>query len=138
MKNILVVDDEPLVLLLLKRVLSEAGYNVLGAESGEDALEVAASFAGRIHLLLTDLTMPGISGQQLSAALVQRRPDLQVIYMSGYCDRAAAGLNSLHGSVAFLQKPFGRPSLLAAIHEVLPPTISVGSIVLEDDTAATA
>ena len=90
MKNILVVDDEPLVLLLLKRVLSEAGYNVLGAESGEDALEVAASFAGRIHLLLTDLTMPGISGQQLSAALVQRRPDLQVIYMSGYCDRAAA------------------------------------------------
>jgi CheY-like chemotaxis protein len=138
MKNILVVDDEPLVLLLLKRVLTEAGYNVLEAESGEEALEVSASFAGRIHLLLTDLRMPGISGQQLSAALVQHRPDVQVIYMSGYCDRAAAGLNSLDGSVAFLQKPFGRPSLLAAIHEVLPPTMSVGSIVFEEDTSATA
>jgi two-component system, cell cycle sensor histidine kinase and response regulator CckA len=138
MKNILVVDDEPLVLMLLKRVLTEAGFNVLEASSGEEAIEISAGFVTRIHLLLTDLKMPGICGQQLSATLLRQRPDMQVIYMSGYCDRAAAGLNSLDGSVAFLQKPFGRPNLLAAIHTVLPPMMSSGSAVFDGDTAAIA
>jgi two-component system cell cycle sensor histidine kinase/response regulator CckA len=126
MYNILIVDDEPLVLTLLKRVLTEAGFNVLEASSGEQALEVSAGFGARIHLLLTDLKMPGMDGQQLSKTLFEQRPDVQVIYMSGYCDRAAAGLNSLDGSVAFLQKPFGRPTLLAEVNAVLPPVREPG------------
>jgi two-component system cell cycle sensor histidine kinase/response regulator CckA len=138
MYNILIVDDEPLVLTLLKRVLTEAGFNVLEASSGEQALEVSAGFGARIHLLLTDLKMPGMDGQQLSKTLFEQRPDVQVIYMSGYCDRAAAGLNSLDGSVAFLQKPFGRPTLLAEVNAVLPPMMPAASAAFEGDIAATA
>jgi DNA-binding NtrC family response regulator len=118
MCTILVVDDERLVLTLLARVLSEAGYEVLQADSAEEALKLSAT--SNFDLLLTDLRMPGLSGQELALCLLQTRPGLPVIYMSGFCDRAAAGLDALSGASEFLQKPFSRSALLTAVMAVLP------------------
>lgn len=120
MCRILLVDDEALVLTLLKRVLHDAGHETVAVSSGEEAIAIAETEIERMDLLITDLKMTGISGQETAARIRQLKPDLPVIYMSGYCDRAAAGLNALAGSSQFLAKPFTKHSLLNAIHMVLP------------------
>lgn len=120
MATVLVVDDEPLVLSLLERVLRNSGFDVVEAGSGPEALEIARARNGKIDVMLTDLNMPGMSGQELTARVKTEMPDLPVIYMSGYCDRAGAGLDALDGSIAFLQKPFNQTSLLAALFNVVP------------------
>jgi CheY-like chemotaxis protein len=120
MCRVLIVDDESLVLSLLKRVLNNAGFDTIEAQSGHEALAILGDNGTRIDLLVTDLKMPGMSGQELAGKALELRPELPVLYMSGYCDRAAAGADALKGSSGFLQKPFSRASLLAKIFTVLP------------------
>src|SRR5262249_9676342 len=85
-ETILLVEDEPTVRSLARRVLEMCGYHVLEASQGEEPLEVAGKHAGPIHLLLTDILMPGMTGRQLAAELTTRRADLPVLFMSGYSD----------------------------------------------------
>jgi two-component system cell cycle sensor histidine kinase/response regulator CckA len=105
MRTILVVDDDPWVRVLVRDVLASDGYRVLEAADGQDAIRVAAEHPGPIHLLLSDVVMPGMNGCDLAAGLVALLPGLKVVYMSAY-DRdylVASGL-SLVGPV--LTKPF--------------------------------
>ena len=120
MYTVMIVDDEPLVLTLLNRCLTDMGFQTLQASSGAEALNCESSYAGRIDVLLTDLKMPGMSGQELTAEMLRRRPGLRVLYMSGYCDRAAAGVDSLEGSIDFVQKPFSRATLMSKMSGVIP------------------
>lgn len=118
MKNILVVDDEPLVVTLVGQILVEADFNVLRACSGEEAVQVASEFPGTLDLLLTDLNMPGIDGYGLTARLREQQPGLKVIHMSGFYSQTAA--ESMEPQPCrFLQKPFGVANLLAAIAAVV-------------------
>ena len=105
MRTILVVDDDPWVRVLVRDVLASDGYRVLEAADGQDAIRVAAEHPGPIHLLLSDVVMPGMNGCDLAAGLIALLPGLKVVYMSAY-DRdylVASGL-SLAGPV--LTKPF--------------------------------
>jgi len=108
-ETILVAEDEALIRSLACEILGGRGYVVLEAASADDALRIAAGHAGPIHLLLTDVVMPGKSGVELAEALRARRPGLRVLYMSGYADRA---VEANAPGVAFVQKPFD-PALLA-------------------------
>ncbi|HYL06692.1 MAG TPA: response regulator [Thermoanaerobaculia bacterium] len=108
-ETVLVAEDEASIRSLAREILEEQGYLVLEADSADAALQVAERHAGPIHLLLTDVIMPGKSGVELAAALLTRRPGLRVVYMSGYADRA---VETDAPGVAFVQKPFA-PALLA-------------------------
>ncbi len=108
-ETVLVAEDEPAIRALAREILEERGYVVLEAGNAAEALQVAERHAGAIHLLLTDVIMPGQSGVELAAALLGRRPGLRVVYMSGYADRV---VQTDAPGVAFVQKPFD-PALLA-------------------------
>jgi two-component system cell cycle sensor histidine kinase/response regulator CckA len=108
-ETVLVAEDEASIRSLAREILEEQGYVVLEAGSADEALQVAERHAGRIHLLLTDVIMPGKSGVELAAALLALRPGLRVVYMSGYADRP---VRADAPGVAFIQKPFA-PALLA-------------------------
>ncbi|HXO29323.1 MAG TPA: response regulator [Thermoanaerobaculia bacterium] len=108
-ETILVVEDEASIRSLAREILEGQGYAVLEAARADEALRRAAEHTGPIHLLLTDVVMPGRSGVELAQDLLARRPGLRVVYMSGYADRA---VQADAPGVAFVQKPFD-PSLLA-------------------------
>ncbi|MEO8587551.1 MAG: response regulator, partial [Acidobacteriota bacterium] len=97
----------------------KAGYTVLLAEGPADAERIAGSHAGPIHLLLTDVVMPGVRGPELAERLLRQRPDLLVLYMSGYTDDAIAHHGLLEAGVEFLQKPFTPLGLTNKVREVL-------------------
>ena len=108
-ETILVVEDEASIRSLAREILEGQGYAVLEAPGADEALRRAAEHAGPIHLLLTDVVMPGKSGVDLARDLLGLRPGLRVVYMSGYADRA---VQADAPGVAFVQKPFD-PTLLA-------------------------
>src|SRR3989475_4374991 len=105
-ETILLTEDEPLVRTLARKVLELARYRVLVAASGVEALALAGRHEGPIHLLLTDVVMPEMSGRELARRLASLRPDVRVLYMSGYADEAIAQHGVLDPGTAFLQKPF--------------------------------
>jgi two-component system cell cycle sensor histidine kinase/response regulator CckA len=110
-ETILLVEDESSVRNLVARVLRGNGYQVLGAATGEEALSVAAQHAGPLHLLLTDIVMPRMSGRELAVALTKLHPTLRVLFMSGYTDETLVRHLEDPG-VSFLQKPFS-PAVVA-------------------------
>ena len=114
----LVVDDEGALRELTRRLLNARGYNVLTAASAEEALALC-EHAPSIDVLLTDVVMPGASGPELTRQLVQRRPDLKAIYMSGYTDDALVRHGILNPGIAFLNKPFNAQTLERKIRDVL-------------------
>ena len=118
-ETILLVEDEHLVRLLARKVLERAGYLVLVAAGGAEALDLAERYAGPIHLLLTDVVMPGMNGRELMRRLAPLRPDLRVLYMSGYADEAVAQHGVLDPGTAFLQKPFTPGGLADRVRRVL-------------------
>jgi DNA-binding NtrC family response regulator len=118
MCTILIVDDEYLVLGLVRRVLADAGFCVLEAGSGAQALEVSKAHLGTIDVLLADLKMPGMSGRELAARLLKERPGTRIIYMSGYSDHLSDPGPNEH--FEFVPKPFNRTSLLSKICAQLP------------------
>jgi CheY-like chemotaxis protein len=118
-ETILLVEDEAAVRDLTRRCLEQRGYSVLQAASAEDALEVLAKHSGRLDLLLTDVVMPGASGPELANRLTAERPDLHVLFVSGYPDDSPASAGVLENGTAFLQKPFTPDVLARKVRAVL-------------------
>jgi CheY-like chemotaxis protein len=117
--TILLVEDEEAVRKLAASVLRKSGYAVLEAPSGPDALEVASRHAGKIHLLVTDVVMPRMSGRELAKRLVEARPGLPVLFVSGYTTDAIVQNGVLDPGVSFLQKPFTSADLIRRAQELL-------------------
>ena len=118
-ETILAVDDDPSILDLVIEILKPMGYKVLSAESGEQALELVASYQDTIDLLLTDVMLPGIKGQELAKRMLNSHPDLNVLFMSGYLRPSMANSNRERGFEAFLQKPFSPNSMLQKMRKLL-------------------
>ncbi len=118
-ETVMVLEDEPMVRKLVQTVLGQKGYTVLAADSPEEALILSEQHAGPIHLLVTDVVMPGMSGTQVAHRLLQSHPGLKVLYMSGYTPDAIARHGVLDSGVAFLQKPFSADSLAHKVRDTL-------------------
>jgi PAS domain S-box-containing protein len=119
-ETILLVEDEEMVRKLACTVLQKYGYTVLEAPNGEEALRmVQGENHNPIHLMVTDVVMPGMSGRQLADRLVSLRPEMRVLYMSGYIDNAIAHHGVLDPGIAYIQKPFARDDLASKVREVL-------------------
>jgi two-component system, cell cycle sensor histidine kinase and response regulator CckA len=112
---VLMVEDEPSVLEFARRVLQRAGHTLLTASNGEEALEAAAAWKGSIDVLLTDIVMPGMHGQVVAAKLLKVRPDVRVIFMSGYAEDATPTRDRLTTPTAFVAKPFSAATLDQAV-----------------------
>jgi PAS domain S-box-containing protein len=117
-ETILVVEDSPQLLELMREVLQERGYRILEAENGMAALETAHRHDGPIHLLLTDVIMPGMNGRQLADRLVVLRPEMRVLFASGYSADALAPYG-VEAHVPYLQKPFTPDELARKVREIL-------------------
>ena len=111
-ETVLVVEDQEEVRKLTKRVLEARGYTVLAARNGAEALEIVGQHPTRIHLMITDVVMPGMNGRELAELACAKRSDLKVLYVSGYTGEAVLQHRLLEPGVAFLQKPF-TPDALA-------------------------
>jgi two-component system cell cycle sensor histidine kinase/response regulator CckA len=118
-ETILLVEDEDVVRGLARKILSEAGYKVLEARSGAEAIELSRGYAGPIDLLLTDVVMPVISGKEVAERLKELRPAARVLFMSGYTDEAVVRHGVLDANVEFLQKPFTWVRLAKKVRDVL-------------------
>ena len=118
-ETVLAVDDDPQILALLREFLKPLGYNVLSAANGEEALKLAASHAEKIDLLLTDVVLPGMKGQELANQLLHSWPEINVLFMSGYLCPSMAHGNSEQRFDAFIQKPFSPNALLRKIRKLL-------------------
>jgi PAS domain S-box-containing protein len=117
--SILLVEDEEMVRRLARRVLEGTGYAVLEAATGDEAIAIANRRDQRIDLIITDVIMPGMSGQELSAKLREQRPGIPVLYVSGYSEEAITQHGQLLPNTAFLQKPFSPAALVVKVREVL-------------------
>jgi PAS domain S-box-containing protein len=118
-ETILVVEDDPGVRELVCMMLTSKGYTVLTAQHPSDAESVCQRHSGNIHLLLTDMILPGASGREIAQRVGALRPGIKVLYMSGYTDDALVRDHGLDESFAFLQKPFSQGSVAAKVREVL-------------------
>jgi len=115
--TVLLVEDERPVRELTVRMLQRLGYSVLSAASGREAIEISQSFAGRISLLVTDMVMPEMNGRQVAEAILRARPDIAVLFLSGYTEHTAIRDDNGPG-VNFLAKPFSRESLSKKLREM--------------------
>jgi len=118
-RTILLVEDEPAVRSVTRRLLVRAGYDVLEACDGAEAIAIAERHPGPIHLVLSDMVMPGLDGRQVAEAVRARRPDVPVLLMSGYTERALPPGEGGRQPTAFLAKPAAPAVLLAKVAELL-------------------
>jgi PAS domain S-box-containing protein len=118
-ETVLLVEDEEVVRNLVREILTEQGYDVLAAMDGDEALQVAAEHAGPIHVLLTDVVMPGMSGRELAGQLAPMRPETKILYMSGYTEDAVVRRGVHESETEFLQKPFTIEQLARRLRVVL-------------------
>ena len=118
-ETILLVEDEEPVRRLIQRVLRGKGYHVVEAANGPDAIELARSHAGRIHLLLTDVIMPQMSGSELAQRLRGERPQLPILYMSGYSEAMIDQFRDDRADAGFLEKPFTPFDLVRSVRTIL-------------------
>ena len=121
-ETILLAEDEQDVREVAREFLESGGYTVIEARDGAEALKRVEKHEGAIDLVLTDMVMPGMTGQELTARLLQSLPDIRVLYMSGYSERAAADCARGDSAMRLLAKPFSRWALLRAVHEILKQT----------------
>ena len=117
-ETILLVEDEDVVRALARRVLERAGYHVLECANGAEAIDVAERHEERIHLLLTDVVMPGLRGHEVAQRVAESRPGIKVLYMSGYADEALLGPSAI-GYDTLIEKPFAVESLTRRVREAL-------------------
>jgi len=118
-ETVLIVEDEEAVRALAKTALTRKGYRVLEAANGGEALLRCESEQAPIHLLVTDVVMPGLGGAGLAQRLAPLRPDMKVLFISGYADRAAARHGTIQPGAAYLEKPFSLEALARKVREVL-------------------
>lgn len=117
--TILLVEDDGSVRALVKDLLRAMAYRVLEADNGDAALVLEKQFKEPIHLLLTDVIMPGISGAELARTFQEIRPDARVLFMSGYAHEAIGGEGVLEPGLQFIQKPFSPRELLEKVRQIL-------------------
>jgi two-component system cell cycle sensor histidine kinase/response regulator CckA len=122
-KTILIVDDEAKMRKILHLGLSRHGYAILEACDGAEALRVCKEHEGKIHLLLLDVVMPGMSGLELAPRVLALRPEIQVIFMSGHSDEDILLHGSLNPSAPFFHKPFTLDDLVRKVRDVLQLSI---------------
>jgi CheY-like chemotaxis protein len=113
--TILLVEDRDALRSIMRELLESYGYSVLEADRADSALDTAANHEGAIDLLLTDVIMPGMRGPELAAWLRERRPEMRVLFMSGYTDEALAAQGAVERGVLFIQKPFTTADLLGKV-----------------------
>jgi len=118
-ETVLLVENADSLRNLAKELLKASGYAVLDADSGREALRIASSFSGPIHLLLTDVIMPGMGGKQLAEQFTSLRPATRVLYMSGYSNDGIVQSGILESGALLLEKPFTREILLRKVRQVL-------------------
>jgi two-component system cell cycle sensor histidine kinase/response regulator CckA len=118
-ETVLFVEDDSAVRRIGLRIMTDQGYHMLSASSGTEALRLASEHSGPIHLLLTDVVMPDLSGLELARLLVEKRPEMRVLYTSGYAAGALAQEAACVSQAAFLQKPYVHDTLLLKVREVL-------------------
>jgi PAS domain S-box-containing protein len=124
-ETVLLVEDEEMVRDMAREILQETGYQVLEAKHGEEALLVAEQHHGPIHLMLSDVVMPQMSGRELAEKLLPIRREMKVLYMSGYTDDAIVHHGVLDEGMAFIEKPFTINALARKLREVLDVTVEV-------------
>ena len=118
-ETILLVEDEENLRRLARQSLENQGYNVIDAPDGNIAIQISQAHKGPIHLLLTDVIMPGMNGRELANQLSPLRPDMRVLYMSGYTENHIGHNGTLDQGITLLQKPFTLPALKAKVREML-------------------
>jgi len=117
--TILAVDDDRGILNLLESVLQSAGYSVLLADGGRSAIQLFEECTTTVHLLLTDVIMPDLTGPVVAERLLERQPDLRVLFMSGFHDAEMVQRFVTHKGFNLLSKPFTVESLLRSVQDVL-------------------
>jgi two-component system, cell cycle sensor histidine kinase and response regulator CckA len=118
-ETILVVEDDAMIMKMIKKVLSRCGYTILCAKDGMEAVSVSELHQGAIHMILTDVIMPGMGGRELAKQVSETRPEIKVLFMSGYTDNAVVHHGVLEKGLNFIQKPFPSANLMKKIREVL-------------------
>jgi CheY-like chemotaxis protein len=118
-ETILLVEDDPGVRAITRHTLQACGYRVLEAGNGAEAILRAEGYAGTIHLLLTDVVMPGMGGRLVSKQLQKRKSDIKTLFTSGYTDDAVVRHGVLATKMHFLQKPYSPEALAKKVREVL-------------------
>jgi DNA-binding response OmpR family regulator len=116
---VLLVEDETALRTLVRRVLEKHGYKVLEASTADAASGLARDHAGPIHLLLTDVVLPGAGGRQLADELLVLRTELRVLFMSGYTEEVIAHRGMITANTAFIHKPFTSDGLVVKVRTVL-------------------
>jgi PAS domain S-box-containing protein len=124
-ETILLVEDEEIVRDMAREILQESGYHVLEAKHGQEALLVADQHRGPIHLMLSDVVMPQMSGRQLAEQLAPLRAEMRVLYMSGYTDDAIVHHGVLDAGMAFIGKPFTPKTLAIKVRETLSAAVEI-------------
>ncbi len=118
-ETILIVDDNISIRQLIVETLKQLGYNCLQAESGKDAINILRQYSGEVHLLLTDVVMPGMSGRALAETIRKERPEMKVIFMSGYTENIIAHHGVLEQGINYISKPITPVTLTQKIRRVL-------------------
>lgn len=118
-ETILLVEDDESVRVLTSQILRNQGYQVLEAANGIDALQIAAGYAGEIHVILTDVIMPQMSGKELVARIEAIRPGIKTLFVSGYTNNVIVHHGILDRNICFLQKPFTNEDLARKLREVI-------------------
>src|SRR5438552_7519056 len=118
-ETILLVEDDAAVRDLVSAMLTAQGYNVLVSQQPQDVGTICERHSGRIHLLITDMVLPEVSGREIAKRVGALRPDVKVLFMSGYADEALVHSHGVDGKFELLQKPFSSVTLTARVREVL-------------------
>jgi len=129
-ETLLLVEDEPAVRQSEREFLALTGYNVLEARDGEDAISVAREYNGNIDMMITDVIMPHMNGAKLAERLLLERPEMRVLFVSGYAETTVLRHGAIDVTTRFLQKPFSLKMLAKKIRQVLetPTRASVASL----------
>ncbi|MCF7842827.1 MAG: response regulator [Lentisphaeria bacterium] len=118
-ETILLVEDELAIMNLAKTILEYLGYRVLAANSPQEAIKISQSQPDGVHLLMTDVVMPQMNGQDLAKQLISHHPELKILFMSGYTADVIAQRGILGEGMNFIQKPFSRKEIATQVHHVL-------------------